>query len=187
MSTAGAVVGSAVAISPAASPLFDRPHGLGRPTVKVAEKRVLSEEEAAEVREAFNLFDTDHSGFMDYRELKVALRALGFPVKKKDVKQILVEYDKDESGKIDLAEFQLIMTAKLLNRDPDEQMSKAFQLFDLDGSGKITVANLRLIARELGEEIDEQDLQGMIQEFDKDQDGKISEAEFCEIMRLNDS
>jgi Ca2+-binding EF-hand superfamily protein len=33
-------------------------------------------------REAFDLFDTDKSGSIDYHELKVAIRALGFDVKK---------------------------------------------------------------------------------------------------------
>ena len=32
----------------------------------------LSEEQIEEIREAFNLFDTDHSGSIDYRELKAA-------------------------------------------------------------------------------------------------------------------
>ena len=48
-----------------------------RPT-KTYERPGLSEEEIEEIREAFNLFDTDHSGSIDYRELKAAMRALGF-------------------------------------------------------------------------------------------------------------
>jgi hypothetical protein len=34
------------------------------------------------LQEAFNLFDSDSSGTIDNRELKVAMRALGFAVKK---------------------------------------------------------------------------------------------------------
>ena len=35
-----------------------------------------------EMKEAFQLFDTDHSGAIDSREFKAAMRALGFPIKK---------------------------------------------------------------------------------------------------------
>ena len=37
----------------------------------------LSDEQVAELREAFDLFDTEHVGSIDYHELKVAIRALG--------------------------------------------------------------------------------------------------------------
>jgi len=41
----------------------------------------LSEEQIAELKEAFSLFDTDGSGAIDYRELKAAMHALGFAVR----------------------------------------------------------------------------------------------------------
>ena len=37
----------------------------------------LTEEQRQEIREAFDLFDTDGSGTIDGKELKVAMRALG--------------------------------------------------------------------------------------------------------------
>ena len=61
-----------------------------------------------ELQEAFNLFDADKSGTIDYRELKTAMRALGFATKKQEVLHIMQEYDKDESGKIEFEEFKLI-------------------------------------------------------------------------------
>ncbi len=36
------------------------------------------ESQLDEIRIAFELFDTDHSGAIDYSELKAAMRALGF-------------------------------------------------------------------------------------------------------------
>ena len=37
---------------------------------------------SASIKEAFELFDTDKTGTIDYHELKVCMRALGFDVKK---------------------------------------------------------------------------------------------------------
>jgi len=49
-------------------------------------KQGLDDEEMEEIREAFNLFDTDGKGTIDIRELKAAFRALGFQVCKAHVK-----------------------------------------------------------------------------------------------------
>jgi len=71
---------------------------------------------------------------------------------------------------------------KYATRDPDEEILKAFELFDNDSTGKISLPNLRRVARELGENLTDDELQAMIDEFDKDQDGKIDRNEFLSIM-----
>ena len=63
------------------------------------------QEQKQEIKEAFDLFDTEKSGSIDYHELKVTLRALGFDVKKADVLKLMREYDPDESGKIEYSDF----------------------------------------------------------------------------------
>lgn len=42
----------------------------------------VTEEQKQEIKEAFDLFDTEKTGTIDYHELKVAMRALGFDIKK---------------------------------------------------------------------------------------------------------
>lgn len=51
------------------------------PFICVSRKKALDEEELEEIREAFNLFDTDGKNSIDVRELKAAFRALGFQVR----------------------------------------------------------------------------------------------------------
>eukprot|EP00914_Ancora_sagittata_P033901 GHVO01068495.1.p1 GENE.GHVO01068495.1~~GHVO01068495.1.p1 ORF type:complete len:193 (+),score=32.44 GHVO01068495.1:32-580(+) len=143
----------------------------------------LTEEQKQELREAFDLFDTEKTGHMDYHELKVAMRALGFDVKKPQVLELMKEYDKANTGHIDFNDFMEIMTQKISERDPIEEIRKAFKLFDDDMTGKISLKNLRRVARELGENLSDDELQAMIEEFDRDMDGEISEEEFLAIMK----
>ena len=143
----------------------------------------LTEEQKQEIKEAFDLFDTDGSGNIDSKELKVAMRALGFEPKREEIKKLISEVDKDGSGVIDFPEFLDMMTAKMAERDPREEMMKAFRLFDDDESGKISFKNLKRVAKELGENMTDEEIAEMIEEADRDGDGEIGEDEFMRIMR----
>jgi centrin-2/centrin-1 len=74
----------------------------------------LTPEQKQEIREAFDLFDTDGSGTIDCKELKVAMRALGFEPKKEEIKRMIADIDKNGSGTIDFNEFLELMTAKMV-------------------------------------------------------------------------
>ncbi|XP_034969111.1 uncharacterized protein LOC118084009 [Zootoca vivipara] len=146
-------------------------------------KHELSEEQKQEVREAFDLFDTDGSGTIDVKELKVAMRALGFEPKKEEVRKMVADIGKEGSGVIEFEDFLTMMTQKMSEKDTKEEILKAFRLFDDDGTGKISFKNLKRVSKELGENLTDEELQEMIDEADRNGDGEIDEEEFLRIMK----
>lgn len=127
----------------------------------------------------------DNDGYLNYHELKVALRALGFEYSKKEVLSIIEEYDSDDRKQISYDDFYRFVANKIIERDPVDEIKKAFKLFDDDHTGKISLKNLRRVAKELGENITDDELMAMIDEFDLNGDGEIDEQEFLNICMEN--
>ncbi|NXE81031.1 CETN2 protein, partial [Cochlearius cochlearius] len=150
---------------------------------KASAKLELTEEQKQEIREAFDLFDTDGTGNIDVKELKVAMRALGFEPKKEEIKKMISDIDKEGTGKIGFNDFLVVMTQKMAEKDSKEEILKAFKLFDDDETGKISFKNLKRVAKELGENLTDEELQEMIDEADRDGDGEVNEQEFLRIMK----
>nr|XP_018266096.1 EF-hand calcium-binding protein [Kwoniella dejecticola CBS 10117]OBR88254.1 EF-hand calcium-binding protein [Kwoniella dejecticola CBS 10117] len=117
----------------------------------------LTEDQKGEIKEAFELFDLDKDGAIDYHELKVAMRALGFDMKKSEVMKLLKDLGGDD-GLMDFSAFERIMTEKILARNPETELRRAFELFDDDRTGRISLKNLKRVARELGENLGEEEL-----------------------------
>merc|ERR1712167_518239 len=122
----------------------------------------LTDEQVEEVREVFGLFDADQSGAIDCRELKGAMRALGFEVKNEELIKMVGDIDTDGNGSVEF---------------------KVFAMFDDDNTKKISFRNLARVAEELGEAVDDEELQDMINQSDKDGDGEINFDEFYRIMK----
>ena len=122
------------------------------------ERPGISAEEVLEIKEAFDLFDTDGSGSIDPKELRAAMQSLGFEAKNQTIYQMITDLDKNKSGNIDFEEFLDMMTARMSDKDTREDISKVFRLFDDDCTGTITIKNLRRVARELGETMTDEEL-----------------------------
>ena len=146
-------------------------------------RQALDDELLAEVKEAFTIFDTEHSGSIDARELKAAMRALGFDVKKQEIKKIMQDLDKSVNEKINYNEFLSIMTPRMSEKDTRDEILKIFRLFDEDSTGKISFRNLKKVALELGEGLSDDELHEMIEEADRDGDGLINFDEFYRVMK----
>ena len=74
----------------------------------------LTEEQRQEIKEAFDLFDTDGSGRIDAKELKVAMRALGFEPRKEEIKRMIADVDKERTRTIEFHDFLDLMTVKMV-------------------------------------------------------------------------
>ena len=151
----------------------------------------------------FGLFDLDKDQKIDYHELKVAMKALGFDLPKAEIVSLLQTHGVPSTPPnhpsannninnhppsthptrllLPLPQFQNIMATRILARDPRDEILRAFDLFDEGGKGKISLADLRRVARELGEGLEEEELAAMIEEFDLDGDGAIDREEFLGI------
>jgi len=78
-------------------------------------KNELTEEQRQEIKEAFDLFDSEGNGVIDAKELKVAMRALGFEPKREEVVRILQQLDRTGENVIKYEEFLDVMTQKMVN------------------------------------------------------------------------
>jgi len=108
--------------------------------------------------------------------------SLGFEAKNQTIYQMISDLDADGSGAIDFKEFLDMMTARMSDRDSREDIEKVFKLFDDERSGKISIKNLRRVARELGETMDDSELQEMVERADSDGDGFVTLDDFYNIM-----
>ena len=142
-----------------------------------------TDEQRQDIKEAFDLFDSEGTGVIDIKELKVAIRALGFEPKKEEIKKMIAEIDKDGTGKLSFDDFLSLMTVKMAEKDSKEEILKAFRLFDDDETGTISFKNLKRVAKELGENLTDEELQEMIDEADRDGDGEVNQDEFLRIMK----
>eukprot|EP01017_Pseudomicrothorax_dubius_P027616 TRINITY_DN320_c0_g1_i2.p1 TRINITY_DN320_c0_g1~~TRINITY_DN320_c0_g1_i2.p1 ORF type:complete len:101 (+),score=29.21 TRINITY_DN320_c0_g1_i2:118-420(+) len=77
-------------------------------------RRDITEEQRQEIKEAFDLFDTEGAGRIDAKELKVAMRALGFEPKKEEVRRMIQEIDRDGTGQIEFQDFLELMSVKIV-------------------------------------------------------------------------
>uniref|UniRef100_A0A3Q2PQT3 Centrin 4 n=1 Tax=Fundulus heteroclitus TaxID=8078 RepID=A0A3Q2PQT3_FUNHE len=138
---------------------YRKPAPSAAPRKKTHSKTELTEEQRQEIKEAFDLFDTDGNGTIDVKELKVAMRALGFEPKKEEIKKMVADFVKDGSGTIDFEDFLSMMAQKMNEKDTKEEIMKAFRLFDDDCTGRISFKNLKRVAKELGETLTDEELQ----------------------------
>ena len=82
----------------------------------------LDPEILAELKEAFQLFDSDEDGLIDAKELKAAFKALGVEVKTADARKMLLDMGRDEDAGVSFDVFLELIAARLPDRDSPEEV-----------------------------------------------------------------
>jgi calcium-dependent protein kinase len=137
-----------------------------------------SEREITQLREKFNKIDANHDGTITYDELQLALTEQGMT--ESEIQETWNGIDVDKSGTISYSEF----IASMLEQNhylQEEKLRAAFAVFDSDGSGKISHAELQTILASQ-DEIDPSLLQTIINQVDENNDGEIDFEEFKTMM-----
>nr|BCL59305.1 Gamillus-Nano-lantern_Ca2+_indicator_delC10 [synthetic construct] len=142
----------------------------------------LTEEQIAEFKEAFSLFDKDGDGTITTKELGTVMRSLGQNPTEAELQDMINEVDADGNGTIYFPEFLTMMARKMKDTDSEEEIREAFRVFDKDGNGYISAAQLRHVMTNLGEKLTDEEVDEMIREADIDGDGQVNYEEFVQMM-----
>jgi len=131
-----------------------------------------------DLKEAFENFDTDHSGDVDLHELEPLISSLGLDVPKAEVQQLIEQLDLDNDGKVSFPEFAHRMLADEEDIDPEDAAAEIFLMIDTDKSGTLDVKEVQDAFKKFNTGLSPDELHSIIDELDDDDSGKISKEEF---------
>jgi len=144
----------------------------------------LGDEQIKKLRETFMALDNNGDGLLTPNEMKEGLAKAGLKEIPPDLQQIMEDVDSDGSGVIDYTEF-LAATLERKAYIQEDVCWSAFRVFDRNGDGKISRA-------EIGAVLNEGDIESacgaaavaeLLKEVDKDGDGEIDFQEFMGMMK----
>jgi len=115
-------------------------------------------------------------------KMQLRLKSLGIDVLATEKRSLFELLDIDGNGTIDFPEFLSLMARKMKDTDTEEELIEAFKVFDRDGNGFISAAELRHVMTNLGEKLTDEEVDEMIREADVDGDGQINYEEFVKMM-----
>ncbi|MED6209123.1 Calcium-dependent protein kinase 9 [Stylosanthes scabra] len=140
----------------------------------------LPKEEIQGLKTMFSNMDTYNDGAITTEELKAGMQQLGSNFTDSEAQQLMDAVDMDRNGTFDCMEFiTAAMHRHRLKRD--KNLYKAFQYFNIDKTGFITIDNLKTLMKEFGAN-DEVTINEIMSKVDTDNDGRISYEEFCTMM-----
>ncbi|KAG5682877.1 hypothetical protein PVAND_012196 [Polypedilum vanderplanki] len=174
----------------AEKPAYEKmpPNTPKKPIEKIPEKSTeLSREQLQVLRESFKIFDTENKGAISIDVVKIILELItGEEIDEDDLDDVMEEFDEDESGEIEFAEF-VKLASQFVEPEEDyetmkEQLRDLFVFYDRDERGCIPVEKFKAILKELDPELPEEEAAQMVKEIDTDESGTIEFEEFVEAM-----
>merc|ERR1712227_938992 len=142
----------------------------------------LGEEQVMEIKDAFDLFDKDRSGEITVGEMLEAMRSLGYDTEHGEAAQHVKNLDKDGSGALEFNEFYDLLTARFSENTTKEELERVFALFDTDKTGSISVANMRAVADQVGDQVTDDELGDIVLKNDMDNDGTLTFEDFYNVL-----
>jgi len=157
--------------------------------VKAGPPVVLSEDQKADIREGFELFDVDETGEISLADLMVTMRAMGFEPSKTELQRMVVAVGADpQATHVDFDMFQKVMTNKMEEVSTDAETMQAFRMFEPSTMGPdgptIVIEDLQRISAMIGENNSMEELQEMVAEADTTGSSQINLEEFIRITNL---
>jgi Ca2+-binding EF-hand superfamily protein len=151
----------------------------------------------AELKKIFATFDKNGDGFITKQELRESLKNLRILMTEKEVEEMVVKVDANGDGLIEFDEFCMLCEsmageggggAEGVGKEgggEEENLKEAFDVFDKDRDGLITVEELGVVLCALGlkEGKKVEDCKEMIMKVDQDGDGMVNFDEFKSMMK----
>ena len=143
-------------------------------------ERKLTNDDLTTLQETFSMFDKDGGGTISTEELHGIFKQLGTDVSKADVVSLIKSVDINNDGEMDFNEF-----VSMMKKMPDttNELRDAFQVFDADGDGTTSKAEMNRIMKKFGQHLTEEELSAVMKEVDSDGDGEITFEEFKRAMQ----
>ena len=142
-----------------------------------------NEQQIAEYKEIFNIFDQNKDGYIKSSELGNMMRLVGCNPTEAEVKKLMQCYDKNNNGTIEFDEFiTMLSSRKQEDSINEEDLINAFRSFDKDQSGQISKTELKNVLVSMGEKLGDDEAEELVLEADVDGDGMINYEEFVKMI-----
>lgn len=141
--------------------------------------------EASELKRVFQMFDRNGDGRITKEELNKSLENMGILIPDKELSLMIEKIDVNLDGCVDIDEFGNLYQNIVDERHDEEDMREAFDVFDRNGDGFISVDELKHVLGSLGlkQGGGVEDCKKMIMKVDADGDGLVDFKEFQMMMK----
>ena len=145
---------------------------------------ILTSMQMSEIRDAFEIFDTQKQGRISIPEFQISFKSLGFVVTETQMEAVIANFCNEEKQYITFDEFLAACIDRYKEIDNLTELQHAFDLFSADQgkSKKLTTDDFERVAKELGQPFTEEDKQLVLRVGDREGKGYISENDFFRFM-----
>ena len=142
---------------------------------------ILNDEKIKECKIIFDLIDKDKDTKITSEELGPALRVCGASPSQQEL-EMAIQSAGDKSNLITFEKFLDIYEKLINNQDSEEDIINELKKLDKNGSGNITVKDLRSLLANYGDVLTKEEVDDVVQEANADKNGNINIEKFAKIL-----